>query len=97
MKIFSIRNMLGAAAAYGAYRYAQNHGGFRQAFDDIVGKVREAAREHEGSIRQAVEQTIGSKREESSGVEAGGERGELENVSDVTVSEVTSGYSPSGG
>ena len=81
MKIFSFRNMLGAAAAYGAYRYAQSHGGWRQAFDGIVDKIREAAEEREGGSMERSETELRGERED---------RGNIpETVSEVSHSYVT--------
>jgi len=80
MKIFSFRNMLGAAAAYGAYRYAQHHGGWRQAFDGILDKVREAAEEREGGSTGRSETELG-----------GEDRGSISE----TVSEVSQSYGSS--
>ncbi len=74
MKIFSIRNLLGVAAIYGASQYAKKHGGFRPAFDGLLAKVKDAAnmkkeeligRSHDASV----DQTASSP---STGYEAGG-------------------------
>jgi len=43
MKIFSIRNILGVAAIYGAAQYAKKNGGVRNALEGLVTKVKEAA------------------------------------------------------
>lgn len=43
MKIFTIRNLLGAAAIYGAAQYAKKHGGARNAFEGLLAKVKDAA------------------------------------------------------
>ena len=40
MKIFSIRNVLGVAAVYGASQYAKNHGGWRNAAQGLLDKTR---------------------------------------------------------
>jgi len=66
MKIFSIRNMLGIAAIYGASQYAKKHGGFRPAFDGLLAKVKDAAnikkeeligRTHDASVGQSSQGT----------------------------------------
>lgn len=78
MKIFSIRNMLGLAAIYGASQYAKKHGGFRPAFDGLLAKVKDAAnikkeeligRTHEASVDQSTSQGTGY---ESGGYSGGG-------------------------
>jgi hypothetical protein len=38
MKIFSVKRMLGLAAIGGAIAYARKHGGFKQAFNDLMAK-----------------------------------------------------------
>ena len=43
MKIFSLRNMVGLAAIYGAAQYAKKHGGVRNALTGLVDKVRGVA------------------------------------------------------
>ena len=43
MKLFSIRNLLGVAAIYGASQYAKKNGGFRPAFEGLLAKVKDAA------------------------------------------------------
>jgi hypothetical protein len=43
MKIFSIRNLLGVAAVYGAVQYAKKNGGARNAFEGLLAKVKDAA------------------------------------------------------
>lgn len=43
MKIFSIRNLLGVAAIYGAAQYAKKNGGARNAFEGLLAKVKDAA------------------------------------------------------
>lgn len=43
MGLFSMRNMLGAAAIYGGWKYAQKHGGVKQSLEGLLEKVREAA------------------------------------------------------
>jgi len=48
MKIFSLRNMVGLAAIYGAARYAKKNGGVRQALTGLVDKVRDAANTKKG-------------------------------------------------
>lgn len=62
MKIFSIRNLLGVAAIYGASQYAKKNGGFRPAFEGLLAKVKNAAnvkkeeligRSHDASVDQS--------------------------------------------
>ena len=74
MKIFSIRNLLGVAAIYGASQYAKKNGGFRPAFEGLLAKVKNAAnvkkeeligRSHDASA----DQSASSK---STGYESGG-------------------------
>lgn len=79
MKIFSIRNLLGVAAIYGASQYAKKHGGFRPAFDGLLAKVKDAAnlkkdeligRSHGASVEQsAASQSTG---QESGSYSGGG-------------------------
>ncbi len=45
MRILSIRNLLGAAAVYGAVQYARKNGGFQNAFQQLSGKIRQAAKD----------------------------------------------------
>lgn len=48
MGLFSMRNMLGAAAIYGGWKYAQKHGGVKQSLEGLLEKVREAAEQKRG-------------------------------------------------
>ncbi len=43
MKIFSLRNLVGLAAIYGAAQYAKKNGGVRNALTGLVDKVRGVA------------------------------------------------------
>lgn len=61
MRIFSIRNLLGVAAIYGASQYAKKNGGFRPAFEGLLAKVKDVAnikkdgligRSHDASVDQ---------------------------------------------
>lgn len=75
MKIFSIRNLLGVAAIYGASQYAKKNGGFRPAFEGLLAKVKDAAnikkeeligRSHDASVDQSAQ---------GAGLETGGYSG----------------------
>lgn len=47
MKLFSIRNLLGIGAVYGGWKYAQKHGGVKQAFNGLLDKVKTAAEQRD--------------------------------------------------
>lgn len=51
MKIFTLRNVLGVAALYGASQYAKKHGGVRPALDGLLTKIRDAANMKKEQIR----------------------------------------------
>lgn len=53
MKIFSIRNVLAVAAVYGANQYAKKNGGWRNAAQGLLDKVRTAADQRPGAIAGA--------------------------------------------
>ncbi|MBA3501864.1 MAG: MICOS complex subunit MIC60 [Myxococcota bacterium] len=42
MKIFSIKNLLGAAAIGGVVAYTRKHGGFKKTFESLLTKKNEA-------------------------------------------------------
>lgn len=76
MKIFSIRNLLGVAAIYGASQYAKKNGGFRPAFEGLLAKVKDAASikkdELVGRAHDAVDQKPASTGYESGSYGGGG-------------------------
>ena len=45
MKVFSFRNIIGLAAIGGAYAYAKKHGGFKNAFDNLMQKKDELVKD----------------------------------------------------
>ena len=51
-----IKGLLGLAAIYGAVRYAQKHGGFRQAMDELVAKAKDVQGRLDEKLQQAKEQ-----------------------------------------
>jgi hypothetical protein len=53
MKIFSLRNILGALAIYGVVQYSRKHGGFRNAFNELLGKAKELAQQSEERMRSS--------------------------------------------
>ncbi|MBA3453203.1 MAG: hypothetical protein H0T42_08935 [Deltaproteobacteria bacterium] len=72
MKIFSIRNMLGLAAVYGASQYAKKHGGFRPAFEGLLAKVKDAANlKKDELIGRSHDASVGSTEQQSTGYESG--------------------------
>lgn len=71
MKIFSIRNILGIAAVYGASQYAKKNGGWRPALDGLVAKVKDAAKfKKEELIGRSHQAPVGTT-EQSTGYESG--------------------------
>lgn len=79
MKIFSLRNVLGVAALYGASQYAKKHGGFRPAFDGLVAKIKDAASmKKEQTIGKAHDASVGAGAQSSqrSSYDSGGYSGE---------------------
>ena len=50
MKIFTLRNILGAAAIYGVVQYAKKHGGFANAYNELLGKAKELGQRAETSV-----------------------------------------------
>ena len=52
-EIFSLRNLLGIGAIYGATVYARKHGGAKQAFNELLGKVRDAAAQRDQSLDES--------------------------------------------
>ena len=80
MKIFSIRNLLGVAAIYGAAQYAKKNGGARNAFEGLLAKVKDAANlKKDELIGRAHDASVGSKQ----GVEpAASQKESAENATD---------------
>jgi len=75
MKIFSLRNMVGLAAIYGAARYAKNNGGVRQAVAGLVDKVRGAvSTKQDDRVGSAHDASIGPSYGASSSEGAGSSR-----------------------
>ncbi len=76
MKLFSIRNLLGVAAIYGATQYAKKNGGFRPAFEGLLAKVKEATNmkkdELIGRAHDASDQVAAKTGYESGGSYSGG-------------------------
>lgn len=63
MSILSIRNLVLAGGAYGVYQYAKKNGGFQNAFQQLSGKIREAAGNLDlQNLGNQVKQSLGNAR-----------------------------------
>lgn len=71
MKIFSIRNLLGVAAIYGASQYAKKNGGFRPAFEGLLAKVKDAASIKKDELIGRAHDAVDEKPAQSTGYESG--------------------------
>ncbi len=53
MRMLSLKNLIGLGAIGGAMYYARKHGGFKNAFNELVGKAKEAKADVIGKAHEA--------------------------------------------
>jgi hypothetical protein len=93
MKIFTLRNILGAAAIYGVVQYAKKKGGFANAYNELLANVKELGHRTEmGTSSGGVGSSTGSMGSSTSSSGVSGRSGTLDDQRTGYGSSGTSGY-----